>query len=174
MSTEVELFKINFKEQLAKLDPNSIEYYVIEKIQIMESCLKLGAGRDLTFYELQEALVEHEHVSLSLLLLQNESRINLHRKKNEFEVWKDEQYVKIKHREHTKELAGSKWASATELSAMVRAENKVEYLKQADEYEDCDHRYSFMNHLIRIWDAYSYTLNTLSSNIRAEVGMQRN
>jgi hypothetical protein len=166
-------FKIDFDDLLSKLEPGSIEFYVIDKVKAMEDCLKLGAGKDLTFYELQEALMEHEHISLSLLILQNEARILLHREKNKFDVWKDEQYIKIKHRENTKELSGQKWASATELNSMVKAENKQEYLRLANEYEECDHKYAFMNHVIKIWDAYSYTLNTLSQNIRSEVSMQR-
>lgn len=154
-------------------DPSGLEYYVNQKIEQMKSALQLGAGTPITFYELQTALVEYNHVYLTLIALQNEARIDWFKKKNELAVWSDTKYVQVKHREHIKEIPGTKWASASELNSMVKAENKDEYLALVNEVEEADHKYSFMNHLIEMWKSYQYILGTLSSNVRAEVSMAR-
>jgi hypothetical protein len=154
-------------------DPDSLEFYVNQKIQVMKDALRFGAGREVTFYELQEAGVEYQHVYNTLILLQSEARINNARKKNLFDVWWDEKYIAVKVRENTKELAGTKWATAAELTSMARMENKEEYLKEYDIMIEAEHKLAFMNHLIENWKSYQFILSMLSSNVRAEVGLRR-
>jgi hypothetical protein len=154
-------------------DPESLEYYIKEKIAQMKEALKLGAGREVSFYELQECLVEYSHVFLTLIALQNEARIDHQRKKAEFQVWWDKKYIAIKLRENTKELAGSKWCTAGELEAMVRKENEDRFIIENEILQEAEHKLSFMNHLIEMWKSYQFVLGTISSNIRAEVEMSR-
>ena len=155
-------------EEIDAMPEGNLGDWVSKQIVRMKSMLKLGAGRAITLPELQEQLSNWSYVNFSLLLLKNEARIGKNKASALYKAWWSDKLIAVKLRENTKELSGTKWASATELEAMAIRENKAEYIEKVSEISDLEGREEFMDSLVKAWDKHLSALQSLSSNLRSE------
>ena len=159
------------ENDILEMDDGTLEGFVLSCKARMDNALKLGTDREITFFELNRSLLDHPHVYFALEILHNRARIDHMRKTHEFDVWWDKKFMAVKQRENRNELAGSKWASATELASMTRSENEEEYYEQCAIKDEAECKYSFTTRLLDIWKTYHDTMKVLSSNTSSEVRM---
>ena len=61
--------------------------FVNSQTEYMKGYLRIGAGKEINFYELEEALKGYTQVYLSLLNMVNLARIEAAKIKEEFDMW---------------------------------------------------------------------------------------
>jgi hypothetical protein len=152
------------------MDNDDFVQYIEDQVAYMQGFLKLGAGKEVSFYELEEALKGYTHVHLSLLAMYNVARIEHMREEEEFNQWYAQKFVMVRAVHNLSEKTAQKWASQKELDCLLRSENLQEYKTKKTHLIETEQKYSFLGSLVKMWEGYSYTLSTLSTNIRAELG----
>ena len=153
-----------------KISDDTFITYVEQQIAYMEGFLKIGAGKEINFYELEEALKGYTHVHLSLLAMYNVARFEHMKQEEEFAQWYAEKLVYIRDKYNLTEKSAQKWASQRELDALLRKDFSSEFQPKKASLLTCDQKHSFLGQLVKMWEGYSYILNTLSTNVRAELG----
>lgn len=144
--------------------------FVNEQTDRMKSYLTIGAGREINFYELEEALKGYTQVYLSLLNMVNLARIEAMRTKEDFDMWYAEKFTAARAKYNTKDLSAQKWAGQKELECIVRTENHEEFKRRKKLVLEADQKETYLSNITDMWKGYAYTLSTLSNNVRAEVG----
>lgn len=172
MEDEVPVRAIRSQDEMENMDKDEFVQYVEEQVAYMEGFLKIGAGKEINFYELEEALKGYTHVHLSLLAMYNVARIEHMRQDEEFNQWYAQRFVYVRAKHNLAEKTAQKWASQKELDCLLRDEFLDEFRTRKKALMDCDQKYSFLGQLVKMWEGYSYILSTLSTNVRAELGTQ--
>ena len=72
--------------------------YIQGSIETMRGHAKLGAGKEVNFFELQEVLADYLNVRLDLDGKVNHSRLEFQHEKEDFDQWFAEEFVKIRGR----------------------------------------------------------------------------
>jgi hypothetical protein len=161
------------KESLRDSDVDSDKEffdYLKHQVNTMESYLTIGAGKEINFYELEEALKGYTHIQLTLVSMHNIARIEYQKEEEEFNQWYAEKFVFIRAKHNLPEKTAQKWASQKELDSLLRVEFRDEFIERKKRLLGVEQKVSFLHSLLKLWEGYSYTLNTLSTNVRAEIG----
>jgi len=143
--------------------------FVEKQIDEMREYLKLRSGKEVTFFELEEALKGYSHVHLTLISLFHIIRMEKSLAEESFDQWYAEKFIEERAKHNLPSLAAQKWASQRELDALVRIDNPEEFKRRKEAKLSIEHRESFIASILKMWESYSYTLNVLSSNARAEL-----
>lgn len=146
--------------------------FVNTQIQKLQEYSRFGADKEISFYELNNALCNYQNIYLTLLSLYNVAKIDHTKKKEEFEDWYADRYIDIRRRENRTDMSAQKWVSQKELELMVRKEFKMEYHEYNDAVLVADHKVSFLRRLLEGWQNQNYILSTLSKNLIAEIGAE--
>lgn len=152
-------------------DEQGLIQFVEEQIEKMKGYLHLGAGKEINFYELEEALKGHENVHLALIGMYNVSRISLQKEEQEFDLWFSKKFLEIRSEVNRPELTAQKWAGQKEIEMMVKVRNEEEYKKIKGTLNVIEGKASFLKELMTSWSNYQWILKILSDNVRSEVGM---
>jgi hypothetical protein len=147
--------------------------FVQDQISEMKEAARLGTDKEISFFELEHALKGYSHVYISLLSLYNIARIDLQKEKEKYNAWYSAKYIAVRGEVNKPELTAQKWASTKEIEHMVIALNPEEYQNQRNQYLEKESKLDFLSGLIDMWKSHQFILSTLSSNIRAEAGMNQ-
>ena len=147
--------------------------FVQEQISKMKEATRLGTNKEISFIELEYALKGYSQVYISLLSMYNIARIDLQREKERYNAWYSAKYVAVRGEVNKPELTAQKWASTKEIEHIVISLNPEEYQAQRNTYLEKESKVDFLSGLIDMWKSHQFILSTLSSNIRAEAGMQQ-
>lgn len=162
--TPDELFK---PEKTFKEAEEDLLKFVEKQIELMNENLLFGGQNIPTFYALNKSLMEYEQITLGLLALHQEMRIAKDIANENYENFYAEKYCEIKSQQVSLGKNAS-FLAAREIEMVVRKQFLKELSQLKAEYIKIENKYNFVNHLISAWDKYSFVLNTLSSNARAE------
>lgn len=146
--------------------------FVQTQIQKLQEYSRIGADKEISFYELNNALCNYQSIYLTLLSLYNVAKIDHAKQKENFEDWFADKYIDIRRRENRTDISAQKWVSQRELELMVRKEFRGEYHMYNDMVLVAEHKVAFLRRLLEGWTSQQYILATLSKNLIAEVGSE--
>ena len=147
--------------------------FVEEQIDTMKKASRLGTDKEISFYELEQALKNYSSVYVGLLSLYNVARIDLQKEKESFNSWYSTKYTNVRSEVNKPELTAQKWASTKEIEHMIISFNPVDYNERKNRLSEKESKLDFLSGLIDMWKSHQFILSTLSSNIRAEAGMEK-
>lgn len=156
-------------EESSKKTKEDFLKYVQDQISRMKSQLHLGDNsRDLTFFELNNALKEYQEINWTLMSLYATAKVEHKEIEEAYETWYADKFVTIRERENRKDMSAQKWASQKELELMVRKETGVEFAQKRKELIYAEARMAFMRRLLESWQSHQYVLGALSKNTQVE------
>jgi hypothetical protein len=147
--------------------------FVQDQISEMKEAARLGTDKEISFSELEHALKGYSQVYITLLSLYNMARIDLQKEKEKYNAWYSAKYVAVRGEVNKPELTAQKWASTKEIEHMVISLNPEEYEERRSYYLEKEGKLEFLSGLVDMWKSHQFILSTLSSNIRAEAGMNQ-
>jgi len=143
--------------------------FVENKIkQMQEYSRSVKDFNNVTFFELNQTIANHFDVYLSLVSLYNVAEIEREAVEQDFQTWWDELYVKKRGQVNAHSLSAQKWASAKEIEAMVRVDNKQEYKERYMGVVAARRQVQFLRRLIEGWQDFKFALQTMSKNMQTE------
>jgi hypothetical protein len=145
--------------------------YIERQIAHMKSCLTLGTKREISFFELEEALKDYPHIYISLISMETLAKLEYQKANEEFNSWFGSNYLTERSLVNRPELTAQKWAGQKEIEYMVKATHSTEYLERKNSLLELEHKHEFVKDLVEMWKSYQFILSALSSNVRAEAGM---
>lgn len=131
---------------------------------------RLGKETNLSFDSLYYALQKYQQTYWSILAMYEKANNEYKQKNSQFQVWWDEQFIRIRNRENRVDLTAQKWASKAELESMTRFENKEGFLKWEEELRFYEGMASFVKKILDQWSAQSHILGHLTNLIKTEIG----
>ena len=144
--------------------------YVESQIERMKRYTDLGNSDGIPgFYELNQALMEFTTIQSSLISMGVMAKMEYDKATEAFKDWYSEKYVETRERLNPPSLAGSKWASQTEIDAYIRMENRTEYNKLHREMSCAEMKVDAMRRIQDSWNTYSLILNRLCKNVETEM-----
>lgn len=147
--------------------------FITTEIDEMKEAARLGTDREISFFELESALKKYTTTYLGLLSMYNMARIDIKRSEEEFDTWYSRAFIQVRAEVNKPELTAQKWASYKEIEHMVKSNYDHEYQMKKNILIEKESRVSFLGNLIEMWKSHQFILSTLSSNIRAEAGMNQ-
>ena len=146
--------------------------YVESQISKMKKYTDLGNSDGIPgFYELNQALMEFTTIQSSLISMGVIAKIEYDKATEAFKDWYSEKYVETRERLNPPSLAGSKWASQTEIDAYIRRENRTEYGRLHKEMVCAEMKVDAMRRIQDSWNTYSLILNRLCKNVETEMAV---
>jgi preprotein translocase subunit SecA len=156
----------------SNIDPEqALIDFVTSKLEYMKQFMKFGAGKEISFYELEDALKEYQNVYFSLISMENIAKIKYRIEQESFNTWFGEKFLSVRAETNKIELTAQKWASAKELDYMVVAKYKEEYTKRKSRLLSIEMEHQVIEDILTAWKAHAYNLKLLSDNLRSETGM---
>jgi hypothetical protein len=143
--------------------------FVESQIATMRQYVKLGNGKEATFYEVNEALMSYQNTLLALLAMHNTAKIEYMRAKETFEDWFAKKYILIREQVNPRSLSAQKWYSQKEIEMMVRQQYNDDYKRLSWNVNLTEQQLSFLRRLLEGWNTHQYILTQLSRNLIAEV-----
>ena len=146
--------------------------YVESQISKMKKYTDLGNSDGIPgFYELNQALMEFTTIQSSLISMGVIAKIEYDKATEAFKDWYSEKYVETRERLNPPSLAGSKWASQTEIDAYIRREKRTEYGRLHKEMVCAEMKVDAMRRIQDSWNTYSLILNRLCKNVETEMAV---
>jgi hypothetical protein len=141
--------------------------FVEKQIDLMDNNLLFG-GQDVpSFYSLNKSLMEYESVMLSLIALHQELRVQFDIAKEQYDDFYAQKFVEIKQSQVNLGKSAA-FTAAREIEMYVRKNYIKELSALKANIIRTENKYNALNHIISSWEKYSFVLNTLSANARAE------
>lgn len=141
--------------------------FVNTQLELMNENL-LFKGQDTPgFYELQQSLMDYESVLLGLLVIHAEVRSDLDIVQEEYDNFYADKYVELK-REQAALGKSATFTAQREMELYVRHKYMSEFAKYKANIIRLENSYNTINKLISGWEKYSFILNQLGANSRAE------
>jgi asparagine synthetase B (glutamine-hydrolysing) len=135
----------------------------------MQQASKIGHGREATFSEINEALMNYSSTQIALLSAHNIARINFIREKEEYDEWFANRYLTIRKEVNPVTLSAQKWFSQKEIEMMVKNKYKEEYKSRIWDLHQTEHKLNFLRRLIDSWEKHSFILHQLGKNLQSEI-----
>lgn len=143
--------------------------WVNEQMEQMKKNLTLGKDeREITFFELNQALRSWTEVHWSLISLYSIAKIEHEAKNEEFENWYADVFIGVRARENKKDLSAGKWASQKEIEMMVRKEYGFEFQGRKADLLYAERQVAYLRRILESWQTHQFVLGTLSRNMQAE------
>lgn len=143
--------------------------YVQTKMKEMQNYSRLGNDGQLTFFDLNRALMDHSNVNSTLNALYAIAKNEFKKLEDEYEDWYAEKYVEVKDLENPKTISPGKWSSSKEIEMIVRVKYKAEHKIRKHELNLKEAQLSFLRRTCESWERQSFILSSLSKNLQAEV-----
>ena len=115
--------------------------------------------------------MEFTTIQSSLISMGVIAKIEYDKATEAFKDWYSEKYVETRERLNPPSLAGSKWASQTEIDAYIRRENRTEYGRLHKEMVCAEMKVDAMRRIQDSWNTYSLILNRLCKNVETEMAV---
>ena len=143
--------------------------FVNGQIEKMQGYVQFTAGREPTFFEVNQALLSYQDTNLALLALHNTAKMEHLKAKEKFEDWFAGRYIDVRDRVNPRNLSAQKWYGAKEIEMMVRKEYPEEFHQYNWDVIVTEQQLSFMRRLLEGWASYQYVLTQLSKNLISEM-----
>lgn len=156
--------------QIEALDAEAkLTSFVAEQIERMRSYVQFQAGKEPSFFEINQALLTYQDTNLGLLALHNTSKMENTRAKERFEDWYASRFIEIRDRVNPRNLSAQKWYGTREIELMVRKEFPEEFHQYNWDVILTEQQLAFMRRLLESWSSYQYVLTQLSKNLISEL-----
>lgn len=143
--------------------------FVNTQINRMREAIHLGAGRELSFYEINEALCTYQDTNLGLMVLYTTARTEHIRAEEAYESWFAEKYLEVREELNPRNLSAQKWLSQKEIEMAVRVRYKDEFTRYNREVIVTEQQVAFLRRLLEGWASHQYILTQLSKNLISEI-----
>jgi len=150
-------------------EKESFVEFVENQITMMKQNLMMGNASSLTFNEVNNALIKFSSIQLGLISMYNLAKNELVKEKEIYKLWYAEKFIHERDKLNPRDLAATKWLSAKEIEYSLIASYKQEYSEKQEVLNNAELRVAFYRRLLDGWSSHSFTLNTLSKNIQAEI-----
>lgn len=145
--------------------------FVEKQVELMRSNL-LFSGREPSFYELQQSLSQFESVAIGLTSLYATVRAEHDFAQERYDDFYADKF--IEERDSRATLSSrDRNASSKEIEMAVRKKHMVPLAQLRSNVLELENRRSFVERMIDSWRQYSFIINTLSANARAEAEASR-
>lgn len=141
--------------------------FVERQIELMNEHLLFGGQEVPSFYALNKSLMDYESIMLGLLALHQNVRFEKDVAQEKYDNFYAEKYCEIKQQQVSLGKS-AQYTSSKEIEMSVRHIWIKELSKLKAECIKTENKYNFINHLISGWEKFSFILNQLSANTRAE------
>jgi hypothetical protein len=162
--TPNEIFEI---EKTYKEAEEDLVKFVEKQIELMKANLLFGGSDIPSFYALNKSLMDFESVTLGLLSLHQECRLQFQLHQEKYDNFYADKFVEIK-QEQVSLGKQAQFTAARDIELCVRKRYMKELAKMKAEVIKAENKYNFINHLISGWEKYSFILGQLSKNAIAE------
>jgi len=152
-----------------ELDRESFAEFVEQQIVMMKKHLMMGNASNLNFNQVNNALMKYSSIQLGLISMYNLAKNELVIEKEAYKRWYAEEFIKERDRLNPRNVTATKWYSAKEIEYSLIARKADLYGKKRESLNDAELRVAFFRRLLTSWESHSFTLNTLSKNIQAEI-----
>jgi len=143
--------------------------FVQDSIEKIRSKVQFEAGKEPSFFEVNQALLTYQDTNLGLLALHNTAKMENTRAKEAFDDWYAQKYIDVRDRVNPRTLSAQKWYGAKEIELMIRNEYKEEYHRYNWDVIITEQQLAFMRRLLEGWASYQYVLTQLSKNLISEL-----
>jgi hypothetical protein len=155
------------KQDRYKKAQDELMEFVAQQIELMKSQLLFSGKSEPGLYELNQSLMNFEAVMLGLITIHAEVRTKLDIAKEEYDNFYAQKYVEVKQAQQS--LGKSAMFTAQrEIELYVRNNYLSEIAAHKAEIIKIENQYNTVNYLIDSWKNYSFVLNQLGANSRAE------
>jgi hypothetical protein len=141
--------------------------FVADNVNKMSSIANLR--QDPTFIELNSALTQFESVQLSMIFVYEEIRFEETLAKEAYQHEFDTKYCATRDKYNKSDLPAAKYLSNKEIEMRTNVDYYTTLRPLWNEWKNLEHKLSALRRLMDSWDRFSYTLGTLSNNVRTEV-----
>jgi hypothetical protein len=141
--------------------------FVKDQIELMDSFLLFKGSSQPGFYELNQSLMNFESVMLGLISIHADVRMQLEVEKEKYDDFYAKKYVETKQAQ-TALGKSAQFTAQREIDLFVRNNYMDTISKLKANIILIENKYNTVNHLIDSWKNYSFILNQLGANSRAE------
>jgi len=141
--------------------------FVQKQIELMNQNLLFGGSSEPTFYALNQSLMQYESVLFGLITLHQECRIQKSIAEEKYENFYAQKYVEVKQQQVSLGKSAN-FTAAREIEMYVRKQWMADLARLKANVIIAENKYNTINHLMTGWERFSFVLNTLSANTRAE------
>jgi len=150
-----------------KKEHDELMAFVSDQINLMKNDLLFGGQSQPGIYELNQSLMNYESVMLGLIAIHAEVRSDLEIAKEKYENFYAQKYDEIK-RAQVALGKSALYTAQRELDLSVRNTYMREIAIIKSELNKIENKHNTINYLISAWKDYSFILNQLGANSRAE------
>ena len=151
-------------------DEQKLLEFVNQKLEEMKKLIRISETGNLTFFELNNALMEYGNINLGLISLYEVNAVpQWKRAQDEFDTWYAKKFLLIRERENPRSQPKNKWSSKDEIDMIIRVECSEEYRYQKEKVTIAEMHKRFVQKLCENWSSHQFILNSLSKNLQAEV-----
>lgn len=152
-----------------KADERLLEF-AEQQIEKMKRAAKLnGVDGQPGFYELNQAMMEHQTVSQGLIALNVMAKIEAAKAKDAFDEWFADKYVEVRNELNPRSVSSTKWYSTKEIEMEVRVKYREDYKRLYDEMTFTEQKVAMIRRIMESWQSQQFTLARLSRNVEAEI-----
>jgi hypothetical protein len=150
-----------------KKSKDELMKFVADQIEMMNSNLLFSGQSQPSFYSLNQSLMNFESVMLGLISIHAEVRSDLDYAKEAYDNFYSQKYVEVK-REQSALGKSAQFTAQREIELYVRNKYLQELAEKKADIIRIENQYNTINYLIDSWKNYSFILNQLGANSRAE------
>jgi hypothetical protein len=156
---------------LEKIQTNVEKYveYAQNLIEEYQEARNLTDNRNITPDQINYNLAVYLKVSDILIDEYEKAQLEYNNQKEDFQIWWDEHYIKIRERLNPLDLTAQKWAGKEEIASYVRNENKDQYMEFKSELLLSERKVSKLKRICDSYKNFSYLLTTLSDNMKIQM-----
>jgi hypothetical protein len=154
-------------EDAYKKSKDELMKFVADQIEMMNSNLLFSGQSQPSFYSLNQSLMNFESVMLGLISIHAEVRSDLDYAKESYDNFYSSKYIEIK-KEQAALGKSAQFTAQREIELYVRNRYLQELAEKKAEVIRIENQYNTINYLIDSWKNYSFILNQLGANSRAE------
>lgn len=177
MAEEVKVRQAKQKDQASEVEQSHDPFdnahkkfydYVEEQIAMMNSRAKLISSSNISFFELNEAMVGYTRVLEGLISAYTDLKIEVGVAEAKLDIWYSDKYMQVRNENNLKTEKTATWLSQKEIDAIVKSKFKAEYSAYKAECIRLDAERSYVERKIKAWETYNFLLGQLSRNLIAE------
>jgi len=160
--------KLNNSEEEITTESELLEFCSIQ-INKMKKHIKLDNVEGFpSFFEVNQALMGHHNVYLSLLTVYYSAKHEYTAAKRQYDNWYAEKYTLIMRAENPRSISAQKFISTKEIEFLLRMAHATEISEKLDNLNLLDEKLSFMRRMLDGWKGHQFVLTQLSKNIMGE------
>lgn len=161
------------EESQKTTEENYIEY-VVEKIRYLQKVTGELERVNPELFQVKDILSRRTHIGLSLVSEKERARTELKKLKRRNKIWWSEKFTEVRHELNPRDLAGTKYASKSDIEAETIRKHKEEFNRQQEMIDEVESRFEFLRGLLEQWNNLQYDLANLVKTMEIELNLMGN